>query len=555
MKKILSILFVIAFVLGLFFLNACRDEASDLKSSLDNAQRAINLGDYGRAQRIYYELKQKYPEEQKIRLGLGYCYLKQNHDEYAGGEFSKVLALSQQTNGLAWLGLGTYYKRLRKSEEARTCYENAVFCMPDSKEALCDLGNLYFQSGNYEKAAENYVKAVKAGDTRGELLAVIGSCYQRTKNWREAVRYLEKASQELPKNKKLPLQLAHIYRENFDDPVKAADFFRKYAELDPQGARALYATFRMPEKNVEEEPEKKQEGAPAVTIVDKPEDDPKEQMTPQEKAKSEADTFEHDGRLARLDGKFKEAIKNYEKALKIDPSRGYLYGELGDIYAGEFQDDELLSALRNYKAYADWCRKDSQAFAAANQKVKDIQARYNQAETKLRQMQEKEAEAKLQAQKEEEERRKALDKDVEAKMAKAKSYDQLIQEGTTLIQRQNYTEAREVFQKALAMNEDEYRAYYNLGLITFAQYKAGGNSPEENKVKMEEAVQYFTTAIEKKKNYASSYALRGLTYDFLGQKDKAIEDYTSYLELTEDSDDSNFKKHITARYEFLAGAR
>ena len=554
MKKFLSILFIFAFALGLFLLNACRDEASDLKSSLDSAQRAINLGDYGRAQRIYYELKQKYPEEQKIRLGLGYCYLKQNHDEYAGGEFSKVLALSQQTNGWAWLGLGTYYKRLRKSEEARICYENAVFCMPDSKQALCDLGNLYFQAGNYEKAAENYVKAVKAGDTRGELLAVIGSCYQRTKNWREAVRYLEKAYQELPKNKNLPLQLANIYRENFDDPVKAADFFRKYAELDPQGARSLYTTFRIPEKNGEEEA-KKEEGAPAVTIVDKPELDPKEQMTPQEKAKAEADTYEHDGRLCRLEGKFKEAIKNYEKALKADPSRGYLYGELGDIYAGEFKDDELLSALRNYKAYADWCRKDSQAFAAANQKVKDIQNRYNQAETKLRQMQEKEAEAKLQAQKEEEERKKALDKDVEVKMAKAKSYDQLIQEGSQLIQKQDYASAREVFQKALAMNEDDCRAYYNLGLITFAQFKASGKSAEENRGKLEEAVQYFTAAIEKKENYANGYALRGLTYDFLGQKDKAVEDYTSYLEQTEDSDDSNFKKHITERYDFLTGAR
>ena len=554
MKKFLSILFIFAFALGLFLLNACRDEASDLKSSLDEAQRALNLSDYGRAQRIYYELKQKFPEEQKIRLGLGYCYLKQNHDEYAGGEFSKVLALSQQTNGLAWLGLGTYYQRLRKSEEARICFENAVFCLPDSKEALCNLGNLYFRSGNYDKAADNYIKALKAGDTRGELLAVVGSCYQRTKNWREAVRYLEKASQELPKNKKLPLQLAYIYRENFDDPVKAADCFKKYAELDPQGARALYSTFSLPEKNVEEEPEKKQEGAPAVTIVDKPEDDPKEQLTPQEKAKSEADTFEHDGRLCRLEGKFKDAIKNYEKALKADPSRGYLYGELGDIYAGEFQDEELLSALRNYKAYADWCRKDSQAFAAANQKVKEIQNRYNQAESKLRQIKEKEEEAKALAKKEEEERKKALEKDVETKVSHAKSYDQLISEGTIFIQRRQYQEAREVFQKALAFNEDDHRAYYNLGLIAFGQVNSS-KDPEVRKAKCEEAVQFFTDAIERKKNYPNSYALRGISYELLGQNDKALEDFTDYLELADKNDNSMLKKQVTDRYNRMAAAQ
>lgn len=533
--------------------SACRDSASDLKSSLDEAQRAINLGDYGRAQQIYYELKQKFPEEQKIRLGLGYCYLKQNHDEYAGGEFSKVLALSQQTNGLAWMGLGAYYQRLRKSEEARICLENAVFCMPDNKEALCDLGNAYFRQGDYEKAADAYIKAIKAGDTRGELYAVIGNCYKRAKNWREAVRYLEKAGAELPKNKKIPLQLAYIYRENFDDPVKAADSFRKYAELDPQGARALYTTFRLPEKNVEEEEPEKKEGAASVTIVDKP-DPPPEEVDPKTKAKADADTFEHDGRLCRLEGKMKEAIKNYEKALKADPARGYLYGEIGDIYSTEFQDEELLNALRSYQSYATWCQKDSEAFAAANQKVKEIQARYNQAETKLRQMREKEEEAKKLAQKEEEERKQALEKDVEQKLSQAKSYDQLLAEGTRFMNQNKYEEARDVLQKAVAMNDDDYRAYYQLGLNAFTQIKGGGDE-NMNRARCEEAIQYFDVVTEKKGTYPNSYALKGVAYELLGQEEKALENFSYYLELVDENDNSTLTKQVTARYQRLAGAR
>ena len=533
--------------------SACRDSASNLKSSLDEAQRAINLGDYGRAQQIYYELKQKFPEEQKVRLGLGYCYLKQNHDEYAGGEFSKVLALSQQTNGLAWLGLGAYYQRLRKAEEARICLENAVFCMPDSKEALCDLGNAYFKAGNYEKAADTYIKAVKAGDTRGELYAVIGNCYKRAKNWREAVRYLEKAGSELPKNKKIPLQLAYIYRENFDDPVKAADSFRKYAELDPQGARALYTTFRLPEKNVEEEEPEKKEGAASVTIVDQP-DPPPEEVDPKTKAKSDADTFEHDGRFCRLEGNFKDAIKNYEKALKADPSRGYLYGEIGDIYSTEFQDTELLNALRSYQSYANWCRKDSDAFIAANQKVKEIQSRYNDAETKLRQMREQEEEAKKLAQKEEEERKQALEKDVEQKLSKVKSYDQLLEEGTFFMNQNKFEQARDVLQKAVAMNEDDFRAYYRLGLNAFTQIKGGGDE-KNNRARCEEAIQYFDVVTEKKSSYPNSYALRGVAYEMLGDEAKAMEDFSLYLELVGENDNSTLTTQVTARYQRLAGAR
>jgi len=553
MKKTVFIFFLIAGAVIAFLVSACRDEAGSVKSSLDEAQRAINLGDYGRAQQIYYELKQRFPEEQKVRLGLGYCYLKQNHDEYAGGEFSKVLMLSQQTNGLAWLGLGQYYQRLRKADEERICLENAVFCMPDSKEALCDLGNFYYKSGNFEKAADTYIKAIKAGDTRGELYAVIGNAYKRVKNWREAVRYLEKAGAELPKNKKIPLQLAYIYRENFDDPVKAADSFRKYAELDPQGARALYSNFRMPEKSVEEEPEKKEEGAPAVTIVDQP-DPPKEEIDPVAKAKSDADTAEHDGRLARLDGQFQEAVKNYEKALKLDPARGYLYREIGDIYSTEFQDEELLNALRNYQSYATWCQKDAEAFAAANQKIKEIQARYNQAETKLRKMREEEEEAKRLAAKEEEERKKALDKDVEQKLSKVKSYDQLLAEGTRFMNQNKYEEARDVLQKAVAMNEDDYRAFYQLGLNAFTQIRGTGDE-KINRAKCEEAIQYFDIVVEKKSTYPNSYALRGVAYEMLGREDKARENFSFYLELVDPKDESNLTKQVLARYQRLAEAR
>ena len=41
MKKVLSILFLLSFALAVFLLDACRDEASDLKGSLDEAQRAL----------------------------------------------------------------------------------------------------------------------------------------------------------------------------------------------------------------------------------------------------------------------------------------------------------------------------------------------------------------------------------------------------------------------------------------------------------------------------------------------------------------------------------
>ena len=534
---------------------ACREGAADIRRSLDEANRAISLGDYGRAQYIYYQLKQRFPNEQKIRLGLGYCYLKQNHDDYAAGEFSKALELSSQTNGLAWTGLGVYYQRLRKVGDAEICFKNALACLPDNRDAACHLGNLQFKGGRFEEAAETYKKVLNNGQNDGELYAVIGLCHQRAKNWREAVRYLEKARQELPKNKKLPLQLAHIYRENFDDPVKAADYFQKYALLDPQGARALRSSFQVPETKIEPEVPEKPEGSSAVTIVDKKEEEKKEvELSPGEKIKAQADTLEHDGRLKRLDGDFRGAIKAYSEALKLDPQRGYLHGEIGDLYASEFEDEELLNALRSYRAYADWCRKDSQSFEVANQKIKEVSTRYNQAEAKLRELRTKEEEEKKAAELAEKERKAALERDVNEKLARAKSYDQILAEGTKLIGEGKPQEAREALQKAVAMNENDYRAYYQIGLCVFMQI-SGKAGEAINKAKCEEAIQQFTLAIEKKGNYANSYGLRGIVYDMLGKEEEAMNDFSYYLEIVGMEDNSPLTRRILPRYDKLAGAR
>ena len=163
------------------------------------------------------------------------------------------------------------------------------------------------------------------------------------------------------------------------------------------------------------------------------------------------------------------------------------------------------------------------------------------AETKLRQIREKE-----------EERKQALEKDVEQKLSKIKSYDQLLEEGTRFMNQDKYEEAKEVLQKAVAMNENDYRAYYQLGLIAFNQITGGGGE-KVNRAKCEEAIQYFDKVVEMKRSYANSYALRGIAYELLGQNEKALEDFSIYLELVDENDNSTLTKQITSRYYKLAG--
>ena len=134
------------------------------------------------------------------------------------------------------------------------------------------------------------------------------------------------------------------------------------------------------------------------------------------------------------------------------------------------------------------------------------------------------------------------------------NYDQLLSESTSFISQNKYEEAKEVLQKAVAMNEDDYRAYYQLGLNAFNQIR-GKNDDKENRAKCEEAIQSFDKVVEMKSSYANSYALRGVAYEMLGQDEKALENFSYYLELVDENDNSTLTKQVIARYQRLSGER
>ena len=130
-------------------------------------------------------------------------------------------------------------------------------------------------------------------------------------------------------------------------------------------------------------------------------------------------------------------------------------------------------------------------------------------------------------------------------------YDQLLTEGRSFINQNMYEEAKGVLQRAAAMNNDDYRAYYQLGLNAFSQLSSGENE-EKNRAKCEEAIQYFDKAVEKKSSYPNSYALRGVLYEMLGQDDKALKDFSNYLELIDENDSSTLTKQVITRVQRMS---
>ena len=135
--------------------------------------------------------------------------------------------------------------------------------------------------------------------------------------------------------------------------------------------------------------------------------------------------------------------------------------------------------------------------------------------------------------------------------AEGLGYDELINKGTEFLNQNNYKKAEEIYKKALAVDSDNYRAYFLLGLTAFGQISAK-KSNAVNIKKCEEAIQYFTGAVERHKNFPNSYALRGVSFELLTKNALAMEDYSRYLELVDENDNSSLKQNIQKRYETLA---
>jgi tetratricopeptide (TPR) repeat protein len=87
--------------------------------------------------------------------------------------------------------------------------------------------------------------------------------------------------------------------------------------------------------------------------------------------------------------------------------------------------------------------------------------------------------------------------------------------------------AKEQYKNLIAIDPNSYPAYNNLGYIAFYY--------EDN---YEEAVHYYSKAIEINPNYDQAWCNRGLSYEYMDKYQNAREDYSQCLKLNPDNENA-----------------
>lgn len=227
-------------------------------------------------------------------------------------------------NPRVYIGLGDVYMKQKVIALALTNYEKAISLDKNFMRGYLKVGQIYFNSKEYEKAVEYYQKANKINPTYAPVLKELGEIYYLAKLYAKAKTTIKKYL-DLTGNK--DNEMKHIYAEalflskEYENTISYIKTIKKDTTsfiLKRLKGYSLYETKQYDE---------------ALTVMS-------DFMTNAPKDYKIGEDYVYMGRIYQQKDNEAESIKNFEKALEIDPEQKALYTEIAMTkFNGKSYDD------------------------------------------------------------------------------------------------------------------------------------------------------------------------------------------------------------------------
>lgn len=117
--------------------------------------------------------------------------------------------------------------------------ERMLAVNPNNQEALIQLGNDYFDTGNFSKAVEAYQKALQLNSNNADVWTDLGVCYRRLGNPGEAVKAFRKAYEIDPGHSASLFNLGIVLRDDLKDPQGALKAWEEFLKQFPDSPHAV----------------------------------------------------------------------------------------------------------------------------------------------------------------------------------------------------------------------------------------------------------------------------------------------------------------------------
>lgn len=137
-----------------------------------------------------------------------------------------------------WVRLGDVSFESGQYDRAVEAYAKALKLEGARADLLVKLGNAYFDSEVYEKAIEAYSAGLSLGAGNADVLTDLGIAYRRTKRPHEATKAFRKAAQIDANHLNSRYNLGVVLFHDLNDREGAIKAWEEFVQIAPSGERA-----------------------------------------------------------------------------------------------------------------------------------------------------------------------------------------------------------------------------------------------------------------------------------------------------------------------------
>lgn len=272
----------------------------------------------------YRKAADKEPNNAYFQRNLGLAARKaQGQDELAMRALKKAAQLNARDYAVQ-VALAEEYQNQKQTEQAITCYKNAVQIRPKEFVPRYNLGLLFArQAGEaaspavrttkYEAATQQLLEAVKLNPTDARVLSALGWVYFKLEDWKNAAIHFQKAITADPDLQSAYVNLG-LTMEKLEKPEEAIKAFREALKRDATDVttRKSLALAYLNKKLYQQAVGEYQE---AIKL------DPKDPLS-----------YNNLGFALERLKKVDEAIAAYKQAIAVDPRFAMAHNNLGACY-------------------------------------------------------------------------------------------------------------------------------------------------------------------------------------------------------------------------------
>lgn len=274
------------------------------------------------------DVLKKIKEDEKLRKILVLMVTAENSDDQIAQAVERgvenyiikpFIAKTLEEKMLNIINPPEYLKLINKGEEllkqgehdkALTIFEELLITKPDSASIRILMGQAYEEKKNYVKAHQLYNEAIEKNPQYLRAHNTLANFLLKRGDKKAALSSLEKAAEISPTNPNRHLMIGKLALESEKNPEKAEQALKKAVKQSPEMAEEAAEIFL---KN---------------GCADKAEDLLRKSITQNESVHK----YNRLGIALRKQGKWKEAVEEYQKALIIAPDNEVIHFNMGMAY-------------------------------------------------------------------------------------------------------------------------------------------------------------------------------------------------------------------------------